>query len=366
MKKESSKTTTPCVSCGALVEDGAENCSLCGWPVGVEDHDVRDGETARQTEAINETPAQSEGPFCHMCGWKNPAGARFCSSCGTKLQEVEQQEIASKPVQTESEKMPPPSVVNNEVASESSKARVSGLHMTMLIVSSLLIVGALYMITAFSKRAFPPVEEAASQQAAEQGSGTRTLPAETENRLAQLQVEVDALSGEAKKAKQQEIVELYRQNNRPDRAAETWKSIAEESGVASDWFEAGHMYFEWMESQGGELRFAAAQRAVEAYEKGLEIGEDDLNIRSALAMAYLNTRNPMQGVQQIRSVLDQDPDHLQGNYYYGVMLMQINRIEQAASQFQRVKQLVGENHPLFQQADMMLQNLRTLRGAPGS
>ena len=68
----------------------------------------------------------------------------------------------------------------------------------------------------------------------------------------------------------------------------------------------------------------------------------------------------MLGVQNIRQVLDEDPDHLQGNFYFGVMLMQINRLDQSKVQFERVKELVDETHPMYQQADIMLNNLATL------
>ena len=362
-----SEKPTTCVSCGAPIDTNGQQCSLCGWPVGEQDHDARHDSVSEESRSAAAPPTQETGPYCHMCGAKGVVGARFCSSCGTKLQTVEQVAVgsmASSQVEAEAAlpavPLAPPAV---EEIHSSTPQRVTGGHIGMLVTAALLVVGALYMITAFSKRAFPPVDET-DQAAAAQASSSRGLPSAVEQQLVQLQAEAEAVSGEARIAKQREIVELMKQNSRPDRAADEQLLIAEASGVAEDWFDAGHLFYTWMESQSGELRFAAAQRAVDAFEKGLESKPDDLNVRTALAMAYLNTRAPMMGVQQIRDVLQQDPDHLQGNYYYGVMLTQINRLDQAVTQFERVKTLAGETSPFYQQAELMLQNLSSLRRSP--
>ena len=365
-------TPTTCVSCGAPIQEGATQCHLCGWPVGVEDHDLRELHDETGSQIADDAPApdlqKEQKTFCHMCGLQSPHGARFCSSCGTKLHISEGAAEGQKPAPGRRSSRPPDTpAAPDETPVQTTPQYVSGLHVGMLFTAGILIVGALYMITAFSKRAFPPIEDDAAQastqqQAAPQGG----LPDEVEQQLAQLQAEADAATGDARIEKQREMVDLLSQNVRPDRAADIQQTIADATGSAEDWLEAGHLFYTWMDSQSGELRFAAAQRAADAFEKGLELGGDDLNIRTALAMAYLNTRSPMLGVQQIRSVLDQEPNHLQGNYYYGVMLTQINRLDQAMTQFERVKELAGEDSPFFQQAEMMLQNLRSVRQAPGS
>jgi hypothetical protein len=48
------------------------------------------------------------------------------------------------------------------------------------------------------------------------------------------------------------------------------------------------------------------------------------------------------------------------------MLMQINRLDQALAQFEKVKTLVASDHPLYRQADMMLANIRALGGNANS
>lgn len=370
-----------CASCGARIASDVEICTLCGWPVGQEDHDMQPEQNvvATPTTAASSlaeapsTPASSAGPFCHMCGWQNPSGARFCSDCGTQLQErpADDKQAAhtdQTPAKgTKKAELPPvtPDASAPEEALEAAEAApLSAMNVGMLVVAGLLVVAALYMITTFSRRAFPEVEPAAAQaqSSSAESSQQREPPAtavtgDLADRIGALEAEAANLSGEALVAKKREIVGVYASASRPDKAAPVQEEIASLSGTAEDWFSAGHFYYDWMDAQRGEDRFAAASQATAAYEKGLEVSPDNLDIRTALAMAYLNTRAPMQGVQQIRQVLDTDPNHLQGNFYYGVMLMQINRLDQAKSQFEKVKTLVGPESAVYQQADQMLQNL---------
>lgn len=377
------KVDSTCASCGAPLNVSSQQCALCGWVIGIEDHDLREDEeistsietASPESDSVSEdsSPLDAEaGVFCHNCGWENLSEANFCSSCGTKLQKN------VKPIVAGVKKAKLPSELKNKANSSTSQAtlseeeskkeqiqqKVSGLQVTMLIAASFLIVAALYMITAFSKRAFPTTEAAPQEQAAASAESVDVQPlsGDVEARIQALASEAESMTGNAQVEKKREIVSLLMNMQRYDRAAPFQEEVAELSGSAEDWFQAGHFYYDWMDQLSGPQRPAVAQRAVAAYEQGLTISPDDLIVRTALAMAYLNTSTPMLGITQIRQVLDQEPDHLEGNFYFGVMLMQINRIEQAKERFERVKQLVGPDNPMYQQADIMLSNIASLTG----
>lgn len=368
-----------CSSCGARTSKASELCELCGWPVGQNDHDMQSEVEADAAQAAPESApaidlAAESGPFCHMCGWENPPGAKFCSSCGTALQTVPSVKKAKLPPKAQKKaagkKGAGKTAAREEatgpvLATEAVSQPFNSMHMGMMAVAGILVIAALYMITTFSRRAFPAdVPTAAQAQsdgsntaATASAANTEALSADVAGRIADIEQEAASLAGEALILKKREIVSLLSGESRPDKAAPVQEEIAALSNTSEDWFLAGHFFYDWMDAaQNGEARISAAQKATEMYEKGLALSPDDLNIRTALAMAYLNTRAPMQGVQQIRQVLDTDPNHLQGNFYYGVMLMQINRLEQAKTQFERVKELVGPESPMYQQADRMLQN----------
>ena len=390
-KQPTTKVPSTCRSCGARMPLGGRQCELCGWVAGTMDHDMTVSDDANDTSSANPDQPSSPDPdiatmsgvYCYMCGWKNPAGAKFCSACGTRLQQVEEE---SEPApQVKKAEIPKPEVAlevvenfvnpveadaGNETGTEAEvpskePRRVNGVQVGILVATSFMVVAVLYMITVFSKRAFtgeeaaaPPQQAAAATQRVESAPLSGELAAQVES----ISAEIEQLEGDERINKQRELVALFVNAQRLDRAAPVQEDIAESLNAAEEWFNTGHIYYDWMDRLSGEQRLSTAQLAASAYEKGLALTPGDLNIRTALAMAYLNTQTPMLGVQQIRQVLDEDPDHLQGNFYFGVMLMQINRLDQARAQFERVKELVDETDPMYGQADIMLQNLAALQG----
>ncbi len=89
-----------CPSCGARVPPEADRCDLCGTPVeepveasGEPDEDATaPGGSVPAEEELTPDPEEStdEAPtvFCNQCGWENPPGARYCSRCGERLQDL--------------------------------------------------------------------------------------------------------------------------------------------------------------------------------------------------------------------------------------------------------------------------------------
>lgn len=145
------KVDRTCRSCGARLEADAGQCALCGWIVGAEDHDVRsEGDTREQIlEDTYFAPdaSKEKGPFCYKCGWENPEGASFCSSCGTRLQMVPRSGVKKAVLADESvgaENQDPTSSDQEEPAAGEEDRSVQGVQVGMLVISSLLVVGALY------------------------------------------------------------------------------------------------------------------------------------------------------------------------------------------------------------------------------
>ena len=152
------------------------------------------------------TETSDAGVFCHMCGWENPPGARFCSSCGTKLQEAaSKKKLENKPASSISSageaRSPSSAAVETPVAPapdaepEQAPQPMRPMQMVMLVISGFMVVAVLYMITMFSRRAFPEVEPAPTQaQTAQQTqSGSQTdagaadLAADIATRIAALE-----------------------------------------------------------------------------------------------------------------------------------------------------------------------------------
>ncbi len=372
-------SSVSCPSCGAAADASDAVCDLCGTSL----HDLapRDGDSSPKEAPSNDSapagaaasPAsESGGPFCHQCGTRNPVGARFCTACGTAIHAPAE---GAKPAPSGRgrKKAARPATPPAEVNETPRAARPPGAQVVILLVSAVLVVVALFLITQVSKTRFPaaPEQQTAATESRSSANGTdaqQTAPltGDLAEQVSRIEDEMSALEGDARRAKQEELVALYAQAGRLDRVATLREEIAAAANTAEAWKEAGNTLYELMEATAGDQRPDIAQRAADAYDKALSLGDDDLVVRTAMAMAYMNTRAPMQGVMQIRQVLETDPEHLEGNFYYGVMLMQINRLDQALTQFEKVKTLVGPEQPLHRQADMMIANIKTLGGNANS
>lgn len=334
-----------CADCGARLTPGADRCDLCGAPQGAAPP-AEPGPTL--------VPTQKPGVFCNACGWKNPPGSRFCSQCGTSLQDV-------KPGTGRGTE--PPVAVGARAPSSGPVGRTLGV---VLGVSVLLVV-ALFVITALSTQGTGGTAQAPSNLAPQQPAAEATaapvfaaLSAEQEASVAELEQTIDAASGAERAAKLREMVNLLVGFGRPDLAAQAQEDLARADATADAWTRAGDLYFEWLRvlEDRGENPTPVALRAIPAYEASLA-EQDNPDVRVRLAWAYqYDPQNPMKAIEETRAVLDRDSTHVGATYNYAFFLMRIGRVDQAITQMQRVKRLAGADSVLVRHADAFITALR--------
>ncbi len=324
-----------CVECGARILAESDRCDLCGWPV--------DMNAVRQPK---EDPPGSI--YCNSCGWQNPSASNFCSQCGAKLQSLNTKPPA--PSQSPNPRKRPANVE-------------SGVSMQVFAIVGLgvFLVVALFIVTAVSNRVSPPQQATLSAPPSMTGTSSQSpLSGQLASRINELDMAIEsdtsALSLVLKREKTYVLVE----GGRLDMAAEMQSQIAEETGLVEDWKTAGDLYYEWMADEPQpEMRSRAAGQAVRAYQRVLELNADDLDVRTDMATAYLNTGSPMLGVTEIKKVLEEDPDHLNANFNYGLMLARINRTEEAITQLERVLTLAPDSTSMhYQRAAMLISTIR--------
>jgi len=207
----------------------------------------------------------------------------------------------------------------------------------------------------------PPQRPAAQIPIEDEGP----LPEQFRAREAELQASIDAVTGEERIEIRRDLIDLYLSAARLDLAATQQQQIAETLDTENAWAVAGNFFYDYMESKEGPARTAAARRAIAAYQRALDINPDNLDIRTDMAIAYLyDPENPMQAIQQTNRVLEADSLHVQANFNRGVMLLQINRVDDAIAQFEKVKQIVGDpENPVYQRAEQALESISTPSGS---
>lgn len=382
MTSNSDRDVSSCPSCGARVPAEADVCDLCGTPVEADIERSREAAPVPAASGADEGALGEEGGvFCNQCGWKNPLDARFCSRCGTKLQDLDAATPVARPAS-----VPPASAASAGTAATQPQTevddRVIGKQVGILVGAGLLLVVALFLINVVSKggssgtasapaaspgtagtpaAAGPSAEEILSQIDAP------PVPPQVAERAGELRGEIERLDDQAAAVRRRELVDLYLGAGLLGRAAVEQRHVAEQQGTFDAWRRAGDRLYDWMETVEGAPQMDVANLTVEAYERALSINPGDADVRTDLATAYLRSSTPMQGVQQIKQVLEADPDHVQANFNYGYMLMLINRLDQAEAQFVRVQELVEPESPFYGRAGELLEVIREEQsGAAGS
>lgn len=137
------------------------------------------------------------------------------------------------------------------------------------------------------------------------------------------------------------LATLYRLSNRFDSAAWFSEEASKSFNTTSGWIEAGDDYYQAYTiaiDENKQKSFAA--KAQEMYGKALKNDPHNLDVKTKMAMTYLTTPNPMQGITMLREVLAADPGNELALFNMGMLSIQSGQYERAV---ERLTQLVAKN-----------------------
>jgi ribosomal protein L40E len=371
-----------CLACGARLAEDALACDLCGIPRGMTDEDpIYDeeipaapaGKVGGQEPVDNTSPAHRGEPsaravYCIACGFQNPMGANFCAQCGKALvslsapraiapvrgSELPRVAALSNPAVAAS--VPSPRSDAASIGSPGGGPASAGAPPSpkSLAVQVGVIVGAgiLLVVAVFLIRGFLQPQTIPGPQPRAQASGIVGSAAVEEPLTDTLQERITDLRSRAASAEtdveviglQQQIVDVAMGEGRYDVASYAMEAIATRTDTENDWARAGNFAFDWMmDKPDPSQRAAWAVRTIGFYQRALDINPSNLDVRTDMAIAYMyDPQNPMEAVNQTNLVLEADSLHIQANFNLGIMLFQINRPDRAASQFQKVMDIIAD------------------------
>jgi len=107
------------------------------------------------------------------------------------------------------------------------------------------------------------------------------------------------------------------------------------------WEKAGNSYYQaFTFAIDVKKQQSLASKAQEFYNKVLAKNADNLTVKNNLAMTYLSSPNPMQGVLMLREVLVKDPKNETALFNLGMLSIQSGQYENA---IERLNTLIGIN-----------------------
>lgn len=140
------------------------------------------------------------------------------------------------------------------------------------------------------------------------------------------------------------LARLYLEANKYDSAAKFIEIIAEKAPSEANWLRAGNVYYDAygfaMDKAKQEIM---GEKARLYFNKVLENSPDNLEAKNKLAMTYLSTSNPMQGILMLREILDKDPKNEQAMFNLGILSMQSGQYDKAVERFVTLTSLYPNN-----------------------
>ncbi len=187
-----------------------------------------------------------------------------------------------------------------------------------------------------------------------------------------------SLTSEVQKAKKQltqtalnevEQLEEENQSNTPkslEALAQKWNGLgygaiggfylqqkASVTNTPADWMQAGEMFKTTLKGISDTVIAAAVvQSAIECYEKVLATDAKNVQARTGMAACYVEgTSNPMQGIQLLLQIVEEEPDNYQANLSLGLFSMKSGQFDKAIKRFEKVVKIQPDAESYFYLAE---------------
>jgi tetratricopeptide (TPR) repeat protein len=132
------------------------------------------------------------------------------------------------------------------------------------------------------------------------------------------------------------LITAYRKIHRYDSAAVYAERVSELKPTALSWVRTADIYMEAFNFASDEDKPVLNEKARSYYNKVLEKEPGNLEIKSKLALTYVGTENPMQGIKILREVLQTDPKNESALYNLGILSIQSGQFDKAVKRFEEL------------------------------
>ncbi|GAB4049122.1 tetratricopeptide repeat protein [Spirosoma litoris] len=183
--------------------------------------------------------------------------------------------------------------------------------------------------------------DAGSPNVADKANGSpiheKPLLPEQQKRLVTLQTEFAKATPAEKEAVGVKLISLLHEVTRYDSAAHYAEELATAQPTERNLLRAGDEYFEAYTFAVDEKKTALlGQKTRDLYGQALAKNPNLLSAKANMAMTYVNTDTPMQGIMLLREVIKQDPTNELALFNLGLLSMRSNQYERAIERFRQI------------------------------
>jgi Flp pilus assembly protein TadD len=220
----------------------------------------------------------------------------------------------------------------------------------LILVSALLIAG-LFMLP----KAVVENESQLTSPASDSVAKTDPHDAAPEallHQITELRITYQETSESQKKAIfADSLASLYARAGKFDSAGWYAEQAAKFFNNEESWFKAGDGYYQaYTFALDAEKQSQLAEKTREQFGKVLDLNPRNLDAKTKMAMTYLSSGNPMQGITMLREVLKDDPKNQLAMFNLGMLSIQSGQYDRAV---ERLTELV-EINPAHIQGQLLL------------
>ncbi|MEB2773894.1 tetratricopeptide repeat protein [Algoriphagus sp. D3-2-R+10] len=151
-------------------------------------------------------------------------------------------------------------------------------------------------------------------------------------------------SNEELKSSSEEIAAIYQELGKYDSAGYYLSLAADKQSDLGLAEKAGNAYYEAFSfALDPEKVTYTAEQTRKYLTKVLDYDPTRLDLKTKVAMTYVSSSNPMQGITMLREILEQDPQNEEGLFNMGVLSMQSGQYKRATERFEELIQYHPDN-----------------------
>lgn len=183
-----------------------------------------------------------------------------------------------------------------------------------------------------------PASEQSEQTSTAAESHAAPLTAEQQQTVATLSQQfVSARDSKQKTNAVLQLSDFYLDIRKFDSAAKYAETLALLEPSEPNLVRAGDRYYDAFSFSADTKKTATlGAKAREWYQKALDKNPALLNVKANLAMTYVSTETPMQGILLLREVLANDPTNEVALFNLGLLSMRSNQYEKAVDRFRQL------------------------------
>ncbi len=130
------------------------------------------------------------------------------------------------------------------------------------------------------------------------------------------------------------LIKAYRKIHRYDSAAKYSEIVSEMKPTTLNWAKTADVYMEAADFASDADKPVYNEKARGYYNRILSNEPGNLEVKSKLALTYVSSENPMQGIKILREVLQTDPKNESALYNLGILSIQSGQYDKAVKRFE--------------------------------